>query len=155
MKTAGFFVLHCETNNIDNDDPVDIAEGILSIANFIHEKKPHIYIIIAGLLPRDQFSTLRRQKLRTVNDLLDSFCRKINKEELYFIKPEIDWTHSNGTLDKSFYYEDFLHLSEKGNEKFARSIVEALNKILKINTPSISSPTHDFPMDNKLPTSVR
>ena len=155
MKTAGFLVLHCGTNNINNDDPVDIAEGILSIANFIHEKKPHIYIIIAGLLPRDQFSTLRRQKLRTVNDLLDSFCRKINKEELYFIKQEIDWTHSNGTLDKSFYYEDFLHLSEKGNEKFARSIVEALNKILKINTPSISSPTHDFSIDNKLPTSVR
>ena len=106
-------------------------------------------------MPIDQFSTLRHQKLKSVNDILDSICRKINKEELYFIKPEFDWTHSNGTLDKSLYYEDFLHLSEKGNEKFPRSIVDVLNKILKIKTPSKSSPTHDFPLDNKLRTSVR
>ena len=136
MKVTRFLVLHHGTNNIDNDKPIDIAEGILSIANLVPERKPNMFIIIVGLLPRDQFSTLKRQKLKEVNDLSDSFCRKINKEELYFIKPASDWTHSNGTLDKSLYYEDFLHLSEKGNKKFARSIVEVLNKILKIKTPS-------------------
>ena len=87
MKAARFLVLHCGTNNIDNDKPIDIAEGILSIVNYVHERKPNIFIIIVGLLPRDQFSTLRRQKLKAVNDLLDSFCRNIYKEELYFIKP--------------------------------------------------------------------
>ena len=71
------------------------------------------------------------------------------------MKPASDWTHSNGTLDKSLYYKDFLPLSEKRNETFARSIVEVLNKILKIKTPSRSSSTHDLPPDNKLPTSVR
>ena len=71
------------------------------------------------------------------------------------IRPAPDWTHSNGNHDESLYYEDFLHLSEKGNEKFARSIVEVLNIILKIKTPSRSSPTHNLPLNNKLPTSVR
>ena len=155
MKATRFLVLYCGTNNIDNDKPTDIAEGILSIANYVHERKPDIFIIIVGLLPRDQFLTSRRQKLNAVNDLLDSFCKKINKEELYFIKPASDWTHSNGTLDKSLYHKDFLHLSEKGNEKFARSIIEVLNKILETKTPSRSSPTHDIPLDSKLPTSVR
>ena len=115
MKATRFLVLHCGTNNIDNDKLIDITEGILSIANYVHERKPDIFIISVELLPRDQFLTARHQKLKAVNDLLDSFCRKINKEELYFIKP----ASGNGTLDKSLYYEDFLHLSEKGNEKFA------------------------------------
>ena len=89
LKTTIFLVLHCGTNNIDNDKPIDIAEGILSIANYVHERKPDIFIIIVGLLPRDQFLTSRRQKLNAVNDLLDSFFKKINKEELYFIKPAL------------------------------------------------------------------
>ena len=155
MKATRFLVLHCGTNNIDNDKPTDIAEEILSIANYVHERKPDIVVIIVGLLPRDQFLTSRRQKLNAVNDLLDSFCKKIIKEELYFIKPAFDWTHSNGTLDKSLYYKDFLHLSEKGNEKFVKSIAEVLNKILESKTPSRSSPTQDIPLDSKLPTSVR
>ena len=87
MKATRFLVLHCGTNNIDNDKLIDIAEGILSIANYVHERKPDIFIIIVELLPRDQCLTARHQKLKAVNDLLDSFCRKINKEELYVIKP--------------------------------------------------------------------
>ena len=79
MKAARFLVLHCGTNNIDSNKLIDIAEGILSIANYVQGRKRNIYIIIAGQEPRDQFSTLRRQKLKAVNELLDSFYRKINK----------------------------------------------------------------------------
>ena len=113
LKAARFLVLHCGTNNIDNNNPIDIAEGILSIANYVHERKPNIYVIIASLLPRDQVSTLRRQKLKAVNDLFDSFCRKINKEELYFIKPGFDSTHSNGTLTKVYITKIFFIYQKK------------------------------------------
>ena len=59
MKSARFLVLHCGTNNIDNDKPIDIAEKeFLSIANYVHERKPNFYRIITGLLPSNQFSTL-------------------------------------------------------------------------------------------------
>ena len=43
MKAVRFLVLYCGTNNIDNDKPIDIAEGILSIASYVHVRKPNIY----------------------------------------------------------------------------------------------------------------
>ena len=98
---------------------------------------------------------VKTSKAKCSKRFIRFFLQKINKEELYFIKPASDWMHSNGTLDKNLCYKDFLHLSEKGNEKFARSIVEVLNKILETKTPSRSSPTHNIPLDSKLPTSVR
>ena len=80
MKATTFLVLHCGTNNIDNDKPIDIAEGILSIANYVHERNPNIFIIIVGLMPRDQLLTSRRQKLNAVNDLLDFFAKRLTKK---------------------------------------------------------------------------
>ena len=37
----------------------------------------------------------------------------------------------NGNLSESLYYKDYLHLSEKGNNKLAETLYDAINKILE------------------------
>ena len=46
-------VIYVGTNNIDCDQPADIADGIGSIAMLLRETKPNAKIILTGLLPRD------------------------------------------------------------------------------------------------------
>ena len=46
-------VISCETNNLDYNDPIDIAKGILNIGKSLLEKAPKSNIILTGILPRD------------------------------------------------------------------------------------------------------
>ena len=56
-------VIHCETNNIDRNTPVEIKDGIISIVEALCQVWPNIKIIITGLLPRDVFLSKKRKTL--------------------------------------------------------------------------------------------
>ena len=43
-----------------------------------------------------------------------------------FLKPDRALVKSTGKLNMDFFYKDFLHLIEQGNEKLALSIVNSL-----------------------------
>ena len=49
-----FIVIHCETNNLDYNDPNIITKGTLCIAKAMINKARKSNIIITGLLPRDK-----------------------------------------------------------------------------------------------------
>ena len=72
-KTYRQQITHCETNNIDKNDPEDIKTAILSIAYFILEKKPQADVIITGLLPRDKEISHRRKRIQIVNKKLENW----------------------------------------------------------------------------------
>ena len=107
-----YAVIQCGVNNIDIDPPIDIANGIITIALTIIRKKPGINVIITGLLPRNQYLTNRRQKIDMVNHYLEKSC--INQTNTNFNK-QSGWTHNNGNLINKYYYRDNLHLVESGN----------------------------------------
>ena len=50
-----YVIVHCGTNNVSKDGPVDIVNTSLLIATHIQERKPGVKIFVPGLLPRDQF----------------------------------------------------------------------------------------------------
>ena len=67
---AQTIVLHVGTNNIDRDQPRDIANGIGSIAVLLQEARPNAKIILTGLLPRGLQPSIRRMQV----DKVKIFC---------------------------------------------------------------------------------
>ena len=126
-------VIHCGTNNIDRNTPVEIKDGIVSIVEALCKIRPNIKIIITGLLPRDVFLSKRREDIVLVNNLLERWCRENKKTNTHFVKPSGNWISPNGYLNDALYHTDYLHLSEKGNKKFAEIIHAELIKIMRPN----------------------
>ena len=125
--------VHCGTNNLDRDNPVEIKDGIASIVYTIQEKKPNANFIVSGLLPRDQETSSRRDKIKLVNQKLREWCRSGRVRNVYYLKPDKDWTEPDGRLVERYYFTDFLHLVEEGYDKFAKSIYEAIVNVSQGN----------------------
>ena len=62
--------VHCGINNLDRDNPGEIRDGIASIVYAMQEKKPNANFILSGLLPRDQETSSRHDKIKLVNQKL-------------------------------------------------------------------------------------
>ena len=134
--------IHCGTNNLDRDNPDEIRDGIASIVYTIQEKKPNANFIASGLLPRDQETSIRRDKIKLVNQKLRKWCQSGKVRNVHYLKPDKDWTEPDGRLVERYYFTDFLHLVEEGYEKFAKSIYEAIEKVSQGNvvTTALSKP---------------
>ena len=122
--------IHCGTNNIDRDQPPDIANGVISIGLKLQEKCRGLKVIVTGLLPRDSEWSQRRKKINSINYYLEKLCCD-RFDDFYFMKQDDDWTDEDGKLDKKLYYADQLHLVEAGNRKFACSILKILSKLMQ------------------------
>ena len=125
-----YVVIHCGTNNIDHDQPRDIANGVISIGLKLQEKCRGLKVIVTGLLPRDLEWSKRRKKINLINYYLEKLCCD-RFDDFYFMKQDNDWTDEDGKLDKKLYYVDQLHLVEAGNRKFACSILKILSKLIQ------------------------
>ena len=100
-----YVIVHCGTNNVGKDEPVDIVK-----------------IFVSGLLPRDQFPSKTRNIIDLINKELDLCCRNKNIQNIHFLSPGFTWTNLNGSLNASLYYTDFLHLSWEEIEKLSKLI---------------------------------
>ena len=89
--------------------------------------------IVSGLLPRDQETSSRRDKIKLVNQKLREWCRSGRVRKVYYLKPDKDWTEPDGRLVERYYFTDFLNLVEEGYEKFAKSIYEAIVNVSQGN----------------------
>ena len=125
--------VHCGTNNLDRDNPDEIRDGIASIVYTIQERKPNANFIVSGLLPRDQETSFRRDKIKLVNQKLRKWCQSGKVRNVHYLKPDKDWTEPDGWLVERYYFTDFLHLVEEGYDKFAKSIYEAIEKVSQGN----------------------
>ena len=139
-------VIRCETNNLDKNSPAEIWKGITSIAYAVLKRKPCVNINVTGLLPRDSKGSPRREQICWINEQIEHWCNKLAKKNVLFLKPDSDWTKPNGQLREELYYQDLLHLSEKGNCKFSCAIINILTqKSSKATTNQPpSSPTKTY-----------
>ena len=129
-NSLNYVVIHCGTNNIDRDQPRDIANGVISIGLKLQGKCRGLKVIVTGLLPRDSEWSQRRKKINLINYYLAKLCCD-RFDDFYFMKQDDDWTDEDGKLDKKIYYADRLHLVEARNRKFACSILKILSKLMQ------------------------
>ena len=123
-----FVMVHCVTNNVGKDGPVDIVNALFLVATHIQKRKPGVKIFLSGLLPRDQSPSKPRNIIDLISKELDLCCRNKNIQNIHFLLPGFTWTNQNGSLNGSLYYTDFLHLSWKGIEKLSKLITETINE---------------------------
>ena len=123
-----FVIVHCGTNNVGKDGPVDIVNALFLIATHIQKRKPGIKRFVSGLLPRDRFPSKTRNIIDLINKELDLHCRNKNIQNIHFLSPGFMWTNQNGSLNASLYYTDFIHLSWKGIEKLSKLIIETIKE---------------------------
>ena len=87
-------------------------------------------IIISGIIPRDESSSVNRIDIKDVNTMLKERCQD---KGFQFIDQDNRWTLDNGELSPGLYYSDKIHLLEKGNKILAEQIHSYIYSI-----PSVS-----------------
>ena len=129
-QSLKYVLINCDTNNLDTDNPDEISDGLICMVLFFQKRMKHLHIAVNGRISCDTTNTKRRQKLIEVNQL--------SYTNVYFLKPDTDWTTLDGGLKKTFcYYKDNIHLLENGNKKLALSIKLKLDNI-RINCHQIT-----------------
>ena len=90
-----YAIIHCGTNNLDHDKPIDIGDGILKVGRFLQNSLPQIKIIVSGLLPRDScIASTRRNKIVQINKYLEIKCSNYLTNFYYL-------NHGDGWVDKN------------------------------------------------------
>ena len=149
-------VIHCGTNNIEENTPNDIANGLLCSALIINSRNRATNIYITGLLPRDFRETYKRNKIKKVNKLIREKCSSISTPRINYIEQDHDWIDEGNCLRIKYYYRDCLHLVELGNNKLSNTIIKAMkhsNLTMSMNNSNTTVLTGEgFPPLSRLST---
>ena len=78
-------------------------------------------VIISGILPRDFVNTIRRNKIKKVNELLKTECSMLISR-VFDMEPDPDWVTNENLLNMKYFYRDHFHLIEEGYENFSKTI---------------------------------
>ena len=79
-----FVIVHCGTNNVGKDGPVDIVNALFLLATHIQRRKPGVKIFVSGLLPRDQFPSNTCNIIDSINKDLDLRCKNKSIQNIHF-----------------------------------------------------------------------
>ena len=121
-------VIICGTNNLYQDLPEDIANGLIEIVNCFKQGNNAINVFICGLLPYDDTSSINCQLIKETNNILKSSC---SVNHIKFIDQDSNWIQMDGTLKPDLFYSDKLHLVEKGNLILAKSIYISVKSLFR------------------------
>ena len=154
-------LIHCGTNNIEENTPNDIGNGLLCSALIIKKRNSVTNIYITGLLPRHFRETHKRNKIKKVNKLIREKCSSISTPRINYIEQDHDWIDEGNCLRTKYYYRDCLHLVEIGNKKLSNTTIKAIkhsNLTMSVNTSKYKATTvltgEDFPPLSRLSTEM-
>lgn len=122
-------VLMIGTNNSGGDKAEHIAEGIKLIVKTIQEKSPSTKVLLLGIFPRAKEADAKiRAKLARINKTiakLDDDGKTVKYLDIgaKFLEPD-------GSLSAEIM-PDYLHLSPRGYEIWAKAITPTLREMLK------------------------
>ena len=112
-------IILCGTNNLYQDSPEVIANGLIKIASYFKQGNNAINVFICGILPCDDTSSINRHLKKETNNILKSLC-SVNL--IKFIDQDANWNQMNGSLEPDLFYSNKLYLVEKGNLILAKSV---------------------------------
>ena len=113
LKNATIF---CGTNNLNQDSPGDIVDGI-KIGHCFKEQHHHT-VFICGLLYCDEYTTVNRVYMIETNKISKVKCllKKFN-----FIDQDKYWTQLNGCLNSDMFFLTNYILWKKEIQSFLHS----------------------------------
>ena len=114
-------IILCGTNNLYQDSPEDIANGLIKIVSCFKQGNIAINVFICGILPRDDTSSINRLLIKGTNNILKS---SYSVHHIKFIDQDANWIQMRCSLKPDFFYSDRLDLLEKGNLILAKISVK-------------------------------
>ena len=107
-------------DTIDYKKASSIVNGLLCVALKLVSKSVE-RVIISGILPRDFVNTIRRNKIKKVNELLKTECSMLISR-VFDMEPDPDWVTNENLLNMKYFYRDHLDLIEERYEKLSKTI---------------------------------
>jgi lysophospholipase L1-like esterase len=120
-------VLMIGTNNSNRDDntEADILEGVQAIVKQLRERLPETQVLVLGIFPRGQTFSAQRGKLLQVNQAL---AKLADGKRVHYLDFGSQLIEADGSISKALM-PDYLHLSERGYEIWAKAIEQKLKEM--------------------------
>ena len=114
-KKPDKLTLHVGTNNIRNQSPRSVAEGIVNVVTQIQHDSPTTHLAISPLLPRSDNLDFN-DKIREANKILKLFCSSRGPTLLYINNIDLTCLNRRG-----------VHLNRKGSSLLLNCYADYLN----------------------------
>ena len=129
-------VLMIGTNNVAGNSAEQIAEGIEAIVKELRRQRPDMQILLLGVFPRAG-TRIAKDATEAKADQLQPKIKQINEriaklddgKNVVYLDIGDKFLASDGSLPKDIM-PDYLHLSKKGYEIWAKSVAPTLAKML-------------------------
>jgi beta-glucosidase len=120
-------VLLIGTNNSNKEDntEAEILEGVTTIVAELKKRAPQTKVLLMAIFPRGQTFSTQRGKILQVNQAL---AKQANGKNVFFIDIGPKLIEKDGSISKDIM-PDYLHLSPKGYEIWAKAVEGNLKKL--------------------------
>lgn len=115
------------TNNLDDNSPEGIRDGVRQVLGRLRARFPKIRILVMGIFPRDREpGTVRRRAIVRTNELLEQLA---DGRTLEYLDIGHSFLTAEGRL-KQDLMPDLLHLSPQGYRIWADAIEDRVARML-------------------------
>jgi lysophospholipase L1-like esterase len=119
-------VLMIGTNNLQDDTPAEIAQGIKSIVGELRMRLPKARILLLGVFPRSPKPSSARDRIKSINEKIAGLA---DGTKVQFLDISSAFLNADGTISADVM-PDYLHLSLKGYRHWAEAMEPTLWSIL-------------------------
>lgn len=119
-------VLMIGTNNLHDDTPDEIAQGIKTIVAEIQSRLPKTKILLLGIFPRSARPDDARKHIATINE---NIARLDDGSRVHYLDIGKSFLEPDGSISPEIM-PDYLHLSTKGYRIWAEAMEPTLWKLL-------------------------
>jgi len=129
-------VMMIGTNNVGGNSAEQIAEGVTAIVKELRRQRPEMKILLLGVFPRAG-ARIAKEATEAKPDQLQPKIKQINQRiaklddgtNVVYLDIGDKFLEKDGSLSKAIM-PDYLHLSKKGYEIWAKAITPTLAKML-------------------------
>ena len=135
-----YIFIHCDTNNIENNDAEVTLDGLITLARVVKKKYEDVKIIISSLLPKDKANSRKHSLAIATYIYLKEAC---NFNSFSFIEMYSGWILGS-SLNTLIFKNDHLHLPNFGYEKLSLLLVSHLNAVFGKNSWNFTRTTNQI-----------
>jgi len=124
-------VLMIGTNNVFTHSNNEISLGISSVVRELRTRLPTTKILLLGILPRSNQKVTER--IIAINQLISQISEDNdnNHDHVHFLEMTSHfYTRRTGSLNKSEYHKDLLHLSRNGYQTWAQVMDQTFRHLM-------------------------
>ncbi|CAH3185505.1 unnamed protein product, partial [Porites evermanni] len=130
-KKPDEIILHVGTNNIRNESPRSVAEGIVNLVSQIQHDSPTTHLAISPLLPRSDNLDFN-DKIREANNIFKSFCSSRGLTLLRINNIDLTCLNRRG-----------VHLNSKGSSLLLNCHADYLKPAIPTTSRSNENSNHE------------